>query len=116
VALIDKWIIDYMTEQKLIMPDKTIVVGQSAGGWAALAPSGQNLPAVRAMIVLAAGRGGRVGGKPNYYCAPDKLVAATAEFGRTPRTPNAVDLHRERYLLRTGFIEANAPGLYRGRR
>ena len=47
VALIDKWIIDYMTEQKLIVPDKTIVVGQSAGGWAGLALSSQNLPAVR---------------------------------------------------------------------
>ena len=33
-ALMDKWIIDYMTEQKLIVPDKVIVVGQSAGGWA----------------------------------------------------------------------------------
>src|SRR5712671_2483542 len=87
VALIDKWIIDYMTEQKLIVPDKVIVVGQSAGGWAALALSSQNLPAVRAIITFAAGRGGRVGGKPNNNCAPDKLVAATAEFGRTARVP-----------------------------
>ena len=87
VALIDKWIIDYMTEQRLIVPDKTIVVGQSAGGWAALALSGQNLPSVRAIITFAAGRGGRVGGKPNNNCAPDKLVAATAEIGRTARTP-----------------------------
>src|SRR5215213_1345554 len=78
VALMDKWIIDYMTEQKLIVPDKTIVVGQSAGGWAALALSSQNLPAVRAIITFAAGRGGRAGGKPNNNCAPDKLVAATA--------------------------------------
>ena len=102
VALIDKWIIDYMTEQKLIVPDKVIVVGQSAGGWAALALSSQNLPAVRAIITFAAGRGGRVGGKPNNNCAPDKLVAATAEFGRTARDPHAVDLHRERYVLRPG--------------
>jgi dienelactone hydrolase len=87
VALINKWIIDYMTEQKLIVPDKTIVVGQSAGGWAALALSSQNLPAVRAIITFAAGRGGRVGGKANNNCAPDKLVAATGELGRTARTP-----------------------------
>ena len=87
VALIDKWIIDYMTEQKLVVPDKTIVVGQSAGGWAALALSSQNLPAVRAIITFAAGRGGRVGGKANNNCAPDKLVAATGELGRTARTP-----------------------------
>ena len=87
VALIDKWIIDYMTEQKLIVPDKTIVVGQSAGGWAAIALSSQNLPAVRAIIVFAGGRGGRVGGKPNNNCAPDRLVAATADLGRTARMP-----------------------------
>ena len=49
--------------------------------------SSQNLPAVRAIITFAAGRGGRVDGKPNNNCAPDKLVAATAELGRTARAP-----------------------------
>jgi dienelactone hydrolase len=87
MALIDKWIIDYMTEQKLIVPDKTIVVGQSAGGWAALALSSKNLPEIRAIIIFAAGRGGRVGGKPNNNCAPDRLVAATADLGHTARVP-----------------------------
>lgn len=44
VALLDKWIIDYMADQKLIARDHVIVVGQSAGGWAAIALSSQNLP------------------------------------------------------------------------
>jgi dienelactone hydrolase len=87
VALLDKWIIDYMTDQKLIVPGKAIVVGQSAGGWAAMALSSQNVPGVQAIITFAAGRGGRVGGKPNNNCAPDKLVAATGDFGRTARIP-----------------------------
>jgi dienelactone hydrolase len=87
VALIDKWIIEYMTDQKLIVADNIIVVGQSAGGWAAIALSSQNLPGVRGIITFAAGRGGRVGGKPNNNCAPDKLVTATGEFGRTARVP-----------------------------
>jgi len=87
VALIDKWIIEYMTDQKLIVPDNIIVVGQSAGGWAAIALSSENLPGVRAIVAFAAGRGGRVGGKPNNNCAPDKLVTATSEFGRAARTP-----------------------------
>ena len=86
-AVMDKWIIDYMTEQKLIVPDKVMVVGQSAGGWGALALSSQNIPGVRAIIAFAAGRGGHVDGKPNNNCAPDRLVAATAELGRTARTP-----------------------------
>ena len=87
VALIDKWIIDYAVEKKLIAADKVIVVGQSAGGWAAIALSSRNLPSVRAIITFAAGRGGRVGGKPNNNCAPDRLVEASADFGRTARTP-----------------------------
>jgi dienelactone hydrolase len=86
-AVMDKWIIDYMAEQKLIVRDKVIVVGQSAGGWGALALSSLNIPEVQAIIAFAAGRGGRVGGKPNNNCAPDRLVAATAELGRTARTP-----------------------------
>jgi len=87
VAAVDTWIIDYMTSQKKIIPDKVVVVGQSAGGWAAIALSSRNPAPVRAIITFAAGRGGRVDGKPNNNCAPDKLVAATGEFGRTARTP-----------------------------
>ena len=86
-AALDKWIIDYMTAQELAVPGSAIVIGQSAGGWGAIALSSQNLPSVRAIIAFAAGRGGRVGGKPNNNCAPDKLVEATAEFGRTARVP-----------------------------
>jgi dienelactone hydrolase len=87
VALLDKRIIDYMTDQKLIVPEKAIVIGQSAGGWAAIALSSRNLPSVRAIITFEAGRGGRVGDKPDNNCAPDKLVEATGEFGRSARTP-----------------------------
>jgi dienelactone hydrolase len=87
VALIDKWIIEYMADQKVTLPDNVVVVGQSAGGWAAIALSSRNLPSVKAIITFAAGRGGRVGGKSNNNCAPDKLVEATGEFGRTARVP-----------------------------
>ena len=86
-ALLDKWIIDYMTEQNMAVPNSAIVIGQSAGGWGAIALSSQNLSSVKAIIAFAAGRGGRVGGKPNNNCAPNRLVEATAEFGRTARTP-----------------------------
>jgi dienelactone hydrolase len=87
VAALDKWVIDYMTEQKLALPDSAIFIGQSAGGWAAIALSSQNPPSVKAIIAFAAGRGGRVGGKPNNNCNPDKLVEITAGFGRTARVP-----------------------------
>ena len=86
-AALDKWIIDYMTEQKYAVPDSAIVIGQSAGGWGAIALSSRNLPSVKAIIAFAAGRGGRVGGKPNNNCNPDELVETTADFGRTARVP-----------------------------
>ena len=63
------------------------MVGQSAGGWAAIALSSRNVRGVRAIITFAAGRGGRVDGKPNNNCAPEKLVAATRDFGQTARVP-----------------------------
>jgi dienelactone hydrolase len=87
VALFNKWIIDYMTEQKLAKPDSAIVIGQSAGGWGAIALSSENLSSVKAIITFAAGRGGHIGGKPNNNCAPDKLVEATSAFGSTARVP-----------------------------
>jgi dienelactone hydrolase len=87
VALVDLWIIEYMTREKMAVPRDVIVVGQSAGGWASIALSSQNPPAVRAIITFAAGRGGRVDGRPNNNCAPDKLVEATGEFGRSARGP-----------------------------
>jgi pimeloyl-ACP methyl ester carboxylesterase len=76
-----------MAAEKRIIPKDVLVVGQSAGGWAAIALSSQNPPPVRAIITFAAGRGGRVDGKPNNNCAPDKLVEAAGEFGRSARVP-----------------------------
>ena len=86
-AVLDKWIIDYMTDQKLAVSNSAIVIGQSAGGWGAIALSSQNLPSVKGLIVFAGGRGGHVDGKPNNNCAPDQLVEATADFGRSARAP-----------------------------
>ncbi|MFY9956030.1 alpha/beta hydrolase family protein [Bradyrhizobium sp.] len=87
IARYDLSTIRYLTEQGLIVPNRTIVVGQSAGGWGSIALASQNPSGVKAVVVFAAGRGGRVDGKPNNNCAPGKLVAATAEFGRTARVP-----------------------------
>ncbi|TWB90574.1 dienelactone hydrolase [Bradyrhizobium macuxiense] len=87
VAQVDLWIIDYMTAEKRIVPKDVIVVGQSAGGWAAIALSSLNPPPVKAIITFAAGRGGRVDGKPNHNCNPDRLVEATGALGQTSRVP-----------------------------
>ena len=87
VAQVDLWIVDFMASEKRVPAKDVIVVGQSAGGWAAIALSSLNPPPVKAIITFAAGRGGRVDGKPNNNCGPDRLVEATGEFGRTSRVP-----------------------------
>jgi hypothetical protein len=81
VAKLNLWIIEYMSTLKRIVPNNVVVVGQSAGGWASIALSSVNPPPVKAIITFAAGRGGRVDGKPNNNCAPDKLVGPPANSG-----------------------------------
>jgi pimeloyl-ACP methyl ester carboxylesterase len=87
IASIDMWVIDYMSAQPFIKRDEVIVVGQSGGGWGAIALASQNPRSVCAMIGFAAGRGGHFQGKPNSNCAPDSLVEVVAQFGRTARIP-----------------------------
>jgi invasion protein IalB/pimeloyl-ACP methyl ester carboxylesterase len=87
IATLNEWVIDYMSKNKFIQPGKVVVVGQSGGGWGSIALASLNPSSVQAVVTFEAGRGGRVDGKPNNNCAPDKLVAATGEFGRTARIP-----------------------------
>src|SRR5262245_47716774 len=54
--------IDFMRKQSFIKPDGVIVVGQSAGGWAALALASRNPKNVKAVINFAGGFGGHVHG------------------------------------------------------
>jgi dienelactone hydrolase len=87
IASIDRWVIEYMSVQPFIKRDEVVVVGQSGGGWGAIALASQNPTSVRAIIGFAAGRGGHFNGKANTNCAPDNLVEAVAQFGRTARIP-----------------------------
>jgi len=121
VAQVNLWIIDYMTAAKRIVPKDVIIVGQSAGGWASISLSSLNPPLVKAIITFAAGRGGRVGGKPNNNCAPDKLVEATREFGRTSRVPMLwIYIENDTYFgpalskrMHDAFTEAGGKAEYR---
>jgi dienelactone hydrolase len=87
IASIDMWVIEYMSVQPFIKRDEIVIVGQSGGGWGAIALASQNPKSVRAIIGFAAGRGGHFNGKPNNNCAPDNLVETVAQFGRTARIP-----------------------------
>lgn len=64
-----------------------IVVGQSAGGFAAVALAAENPPGVAALVNMAGGRGGWHQNIPRTNCEPDLLVAAAGQFGKTARLP-----------------------------
>jgi pimeloyl-ACP methyl ester carboxylesterase len=75
--------VNFMRRQPFIKQDRVVIVGHSAGRWGALALAGQT--DVSAIIVFAAGRGGRANDFPNQVCAPHTLKAAAAEFGKGSR-------------------------------
>ncbi len=66
-----------------VRPGGAIVLGQSAGGWAALAYSSAQHPDVAAFILMAPGNGGHVDGEANVTCEPRRLIEAAGYFGRS---------------------------------
>ena len=81
--------IDFMRTQPYVAPDRTLVVGQSAGGWATVALSSRNPPGVPGMVNFAGGRGGhqKLPGGGIGNCTPEALVQAAAKYGATARVP-----------------------------
>jgi dienelactone hydrolase len=77
----------YLRTQSFVRRTGVIVVGQSAGGWAALALASRPPTGVRAVINFAGGLGGRSWDRPDNNCGPDRLIATAGEFGRTSRIP-----------------------------
>jgi len=71
-----------------VAPHPAVVVGQSAGGWGALALAAQNPSEVGAIINMAGGRGGRQNDLPDNVCRAENLVRAAADFGATARIPS----------------------------
>jgi dienelactone hydrolase len=76
---------NFLRRQPFIRPDRTLVVGHSAGGWGALALG--EVRGVSAIIVFAPGRGGHANDLPSQLCAPQALLASAAEFGKASRVP-----------------------------
>jgi dienelactone hydrolase len=77
----------YLTAQPFVRRGSTIVAGQSAGGWDALAYASRAPAGLRAVINFAGGLGGRAWDRPDNNCAPDRLVATAGDFGRTSKVP-----------------------------
>ena len=79
--------VDYATALPFVRPRGVIVVGQSAGGWGAIAYDSLPHPMVSAFVVMAGGRGGHVDNLPDHNCHSDFLAEAAGHFGATASTP-----------------------------
>jgi dienelactone hydrolase len=79
--------IQALTELPFIKPDRAVVVGQSAGGWGAIAYDSAPHRKVAAFVVMAGGRGGHHNNRPRENCRPDLLARAAGQFGKTASTP-----------------------------
>jgi len=80
-------VIGFAAKQPLFRPRGMLIIGNSAGGWGALALASRNPKTVAAIIGFAIGRGGRQHDLANNNCGPDRLVAAAGTYGRTGRVP-----------------------------
>jgi dienelactone hydrolase len=80
-------IITYATGLPFTKPDGAVVVGQSAGGWAADAYDSLQHPKVIAFVSMAGGRGSHQHDIPNSICNPGELIRAAGLFGATATTP-----------------------------
>ena len=79
--------VDFLTRLPEVKPVDAIIVGQSAGGWGAIAYASVQHPKVAAFVVMAGGRGGHRDNRPHNNCRPDLLADAAGHFGKTARTP-----------------------------
>jgi len=80
-------LVTYATSLPYARRDGAVVVGQSAGGWAADAYDSMPHPNVVAFVSMAGGRGGHQHNQPNENCRPDELARAAGMFGATASTP-----------------------------
>ncbi len=74
----------YAREQPFADAARIVLIGQSAGGFASLAEASRNPEGVIAVVNFAGGRGSQ---RPNFVCAPERLVGAMGLFGKTTTVP-----------------------------
>lgn len=77
----------YAARLPFVQPDRIILLGQSAGGFASIAAASFDPPGVVAAVNLAGGRGGRGGKAGGESCAPERMSETIAYFAKTIRVP-----------------------------
>lgn len=68
-------------------PQRVILVGQSAGGFASLAAASYAPQGLIAVVNFSGGRGGRPAMHPGQPCAPERMADAIGHFAATTRVP-----------------------------
>lgn len=112
--------IAYFTQQAFAMRTNVVLLGNSAGGWGAIAASADSVAGLTRVVSFAGGRGGHNRGRAGDNCAPERLVAAAGSFGTTSQVPTlwlyaqndsffAPDLSRRMY---DAFSSAGGKGQY----
>uniref|UniRef100_Q07MS6 Dipeptidyl aminopeptidases/acylaminoacyl-peptidases-like protein n=1 Tax=Rhodopseudomonas palustris (strain BisA53) TaxID=316055 RepID=Q07MS6_RHOP5 len=81
-------VVDALSRSDFVRKQGVVVIGQSAGGWGTLALASQNPTNVAGYVNFAGGRGGHRHDTANDNCAPDLLVQAAGDFGKTTRRPS----------------------------
>jgi dienelactone hydrolase len=79
--------LEFLRRQSFIRPGSAVIVGHSAGGWGTLALATHDPKVISAIIAFAPGRGGHANDVAGEFCAPERLIAAAADFGRGARVP-----------------------------
>lgn len=77
----------FIRTQPFVKKEGAVIIGHSAGGWGALALADRSPREIAAIIAFAPGRGGRADDRAGQVCAPDRLIAAAASFGKQARVP-----------------------------
>jgi dienelactone hydrolase len=80
-------VVRYLRTLPTVRKDRVLVVGQSAGGFGAVALAGRNPDGVFAILNFAGGRGAHQG-DDDQNCAPERLVSAMRSFGGGARLPS----------------------------
>jgi dienelactone hydrolase len=71
-----------------VLPDRTLVVGQSFGGTTAITLAAKNPAGVVAALNFAGGGGGNPLTQPQQPCGTQQLKRMFADYGRTARIPS----------------------------
>lgn len=111
--------VHYAIRQPWVDRNQIVLVGQSAGGFAAIAAASRQTPGVVAVVNFSGGRGGRPETSPGEPCDAENMRRAISRYAQTIRVP--VLWHyaeNDRYFSPkhvgrwfSAFREAGAPGI-----